>query len=171
MNIEELRRWLDKHTDDLCEILDFEPDDEVLDYDGYFKYWLGDDKTFDDAGYEFEAVAQDGTGGKFVLWSSLKFGTSPLVFFGSEGGHGVLTKDFQHLPLILAHGVFISEYGDGDGPTSVQVDDDAQSKQELVRYRAATVAEFGELPPLDSMIGGCDLLNEELRDWIARHLE
>ena len=177
MTVDDLREWIETHTDDIFNILEFEPDDETLDHGGYFQYWLGG-PSFDDAGYKFESIGQDGSGGKFAVWSRPNTEEpSPLVFFGSEGGHGVVANDFRSWPLMIAHGVGVSEYGDDSGPTAVHpslneyfdpdYEDIAEAKAALERYRKAAIAEFGELPDFDTLAAGREQPNAELRAWIA----
>ena len=179
MELREIRKWLADHDEDIFAVSDLEPDDETLHYDTYFRYWFGPG-DFNPAGYTFESICQDGTGGKFAVWSGSDAAERPLVFFGSEGGHGVITRDFTLWPLMIAHGIYVAEYGPDLGASQVvsglapgpepEGDEDMERRAALERYRQATISRFGQLPEFDGMSAGCDELNREFRAWVEQNI-
>ena len=181
MDIKEIRAWLKEHAGDIFSITEFESNNEELDRSTWFEQWLGG-RDYNDEGYRFTSIGQDGTGGQFAIWTRLRaVEPHPLVFFGSEGGHGVIAKSARDWLLMIAHGVGVDEYGPDNGPTAVgpklnyyfapDYDDLEAAQGALSRYRKATVARFGDLPSFDELAAGRDELNAELRRWVARSVQ
>ena len=176
MDVEELRAWLTEHGEDLFEFSEYEP--EIMDDDELrttLRYWFGDE-DWDDGRFRFESVGKDSSGSQFVAL----FGASEhpaVAFFGSEGGHGVLTKSLQDFAKALAHGAFADEYHDFDASRSAlsvttnymldPTDSDYDSaKAALERYREAAETEFDDIGDFEDLTDGLEELNAAFCGWV-----
>ena len=93
------------------EFVDFEPstEDEASWHETLEKYWFRS-PDWNPKGYRFVPVGQDGTGGVFAIWLCAGHVDRPVVFFGSEGGHGVLAPSPEAFLALLAAAPEIEEY-------------------------------------------------------------
>lgn len=108
------------------------------------------------------------------------------MFFGSEGGRGVLTATPERFAQALAHGVMFEEYpgfgsdGEPDPPsvltkenwmlTADDPEEAAEAQEALAHYREDAGARFGAIPPLGQLTAGLEDLNAEFIGWMERVL-
>ncbi len=178
MTPEELQEWLEAHIDEIFAFMDYEPtlnsEEEFVETMGY---WFGRD-DWNEPGYRFVHLGIDGMGSEFVAWIRPGVdGPAPVVYFGSEGGRGVLARSPKDWAMVLAHAPGIIEYAFGDDPAQLDVtsnwmleDDDPEfaetARQKLASYRDAVIERFGELPDFEALANGLDELNAEFCGWV-----
>ena len=183
MTPESLRSWLLQHADLIDAFTDFRPHDtdesvlrDVLEF-AWFR-----DPQWNEPGYCFLPLGADGTGGEAAVWLPQHNRTSaPVVFFGSEGGSGILAPSPGAFAQALAHGPIIEEYHTGsfDLPSylspsgnwllSTDAPDQAtQAREALASYRLATEHHFGELPSLDVLTAVPSALQEQFSGWVRQ---
>ena len=186
MTLDELITWLEEHVQSIFRFTDYEvtreSEAELADILG--TYWFRAPDTWNQPGYRFVHLGHDGTGGHVAAW--IRPGAEeppPVVFFGSEGGRGVLALTPQRFASALAHGAMIVEYpglgdDDDDAPARLEPDSwmldpdevDAEAASEasaaLDAYRSAHDARFGPPAPLEDLTAGLDALNAEFCGWV-----
>jgi hypothetical protein len=181
MHPEELQAWLAEHAAQVFEFTDYEiafSAEDVLG-ENLERYWFRD-PLWNQPGYRFVSLGQDGTGGEVALWLRPHQDKAPVVFFGSEGGSGVLTASPLAFAQALAYAPLLQEYekGDLDAPSRLSLehnwrlsgDDHEQTeaaKDALARYRLATEMRLGQLPPFESLISIPPTMQAEFRDWVT----
>lgn len=171
MNPEQLQAWVQTHIDDLFRFMDYEPtvdDEELVDTLGS---WLDNDGWASDD--RFVHLGIDGTGSQVAVWVRAQDEQRPVVFFGSEGGLGVLTATPEAFALALAHAPYFEAFEEParlEGQDDPLADKDDEEREEvraaLERYRAAVRKDLGEAPALSELTAGLDELNRELREWV-----
>lgn len=186
MTPDELIEWVLAHAAHLFAFTDYET---TLSSEEDLRAVLGEswfrDADWNEPGYRFLHLGHDGTGGEVALW--LRPGDErppPVVFFGSEGGTGVLAPTPDAWAKALAYGPAIVEYADVETATSrlsieenecLAADADparkAEAEKHLDAYRRATIARFGPLPPFDELVAVDDADHRELHAWVAGVLE
>ena len=171
MNPEQLQAWVQAHIDDLFRFMDYEPtvdDAEFLDTMGSWldnETWASDDR--------FVHLGIDGTGSQVAVWVRAQDEQRPVVFFGSEGGLGVLTATPEAFALALAHAPYFESFEEPaglakqDDPLADKDDEEREEAQAAFeRYRAAVRKELGDIPALQDLTTGLDVLNRELLEWV-----
>lgn len=170
MTAEELQAWVDEHIDDIVCFMDYEPTIETdEDLAGTLRYWF-DREDWND-GQRFVHLGIDGMGSQFAAWVRPGSNETPIVYFGSEGGRGVLVGSPRDWALALAYAPWIDEYPTDDGPaglTEGEVEDEAQ--EALESYRGALQARFGAVPSLEQLTSGLEDLNKEFLAWVESRL-
>ena len=181
MSSEQLQQWLREHADDISAFMDFEiaMSDESDLHETLELRWFRD-RDWNPAGYRFVLLGQDGTGGRVALWPVAGRSWTPIVFFGSEGGSGVLAPSPSDFAQALAHAPWIEEYPDeelqeparlsSEGNwilTSDEPDEAEEAAKALARYRVATEARFGPLPPFERLVDVPAAIQREFRDWVT----
>lgn len=180
MTAEELQTWLEENIDLIMAFMDYEP---TIDSEEELSMTLGfwfDNDTWNDRGDSFLHLGIDGTGSQFAAWVRPgDEGPPPIVFFGSEGGTGVLVRTPQDWAMALAHAPGVDEYPD-EGPAQLdpdanwmldeEADEDmvAEARSALARYREYVQEKFGGLSDLDTLTADLEELNEEFAAWIAQ---
>lgn len=131
-----------------------------------------DDSEWNEPGYRFSPVGQDGCGGQFAVWIRPEApAPHPVVFFGSEGEHGVLTASLEAWVQAIAYGPGLSYRTE---PVSLKVDENWKLEERppaheaLAGYRRAVEAELGPVPGLDALTSDIDALNAEFCAWVAK---
>ncbi|QDG51127.1 hypothetical protein FIV42_10385 [Persicimonas caeni] len=178
MTVEELQQWLEEHIDKIFTFMDYEPTiDSEEEFATTMGYWFGDE-GWTEAGYEFAHLGIDGMGSQFAAWIRPGAeGPPPVVYFGSEGGSGVLVRSPRDWAMVLAYAPGVDEYPTFTSPARLDPelnwmleDDDpdaaAEAERALEHYRAACVERFGDVPSFEELTSGLDELNEEFRGWI-----
>lgn len=186
MTPDELTEWLREHAAQIFAFTDYEI---ALSSEEDLRAVLGEswfrDADWNEPGYRFLHLGHDGTGGEVALW--LRPGderSPPVVFFGSEGGTGVLAPSPDAWVKALAYGPAILEYADVETATSrlsieeneyLAADADPAQKTEaeehLDAYRRATIARFGSLPPFDELVAVDEADQRELKEWVTAVLD
>ena len=88
--------------------IDFEPYPKILDSQStrdWFRAWTGNDIV---TGEEFRVFGLDGTGGYAAFWlvrSNEAILEQPVIFLGSEGERGVVSRSFDEYLWLLAAGI------------------------------------------------------------------
>lgn len=182
MNAIELREWLEAH-DEIMSFTDFESTfDDDEEFSTTMQYWFNNPE-WNDGKYTFVHVGIDGMGSQFAVWKRPDSDVMPVVYFGSEGGRGVLTKSPEGFALALSYGIGIDEYdysNDMEGPAKISagnwmldeaVDGDLEDGEDdpqalLARYQSTTAKKFGKIPPLEELIGELEELNKEFMTWV-----
>lgn len=164
----DLAAWLAEHGETIAAFTDYEPVfcDRATLYQRLGAFWFRD-PDWNEPGYRFASLGQDGTGGDVLLW-----GTDPgrVVFFGSEGGCGVLTETPLAFAQALAYAPRIVEYGPGSVDASLLsieenwLAEDAPAA--IAEYRRAVEARFGPLPPFNELIRVSDAAQAKFRGWV-----
>jgi len=171
MTPEQLQAWVQTHVDDLFRFIDYEAtvdDDEFKDTMGAWldnESWASDDR--------FVHLGIDGTGSQLAVWIRAQDEQRPVVFFGSEGGLGVLTATPEAFALALAHAPYFESFEEParldrqEDPLADKDDDEREeASAALDRYRAAVHKHLGEPPALPELTKGLDALNGELLEWV-----
>ena len=150
LNAQQLQGWLLEHADDISQFTDYEiafSAEDVLRTNLGLRWFR--DQGWNEPGYRFVSLGQDGTGGEVALWfSPRRPNDAPVVFFGSEGGAGVLTASPLAFAKALVYGPMLQEYekGDLDAPSRLSLQDNwflsgndptevAAATDALARYR------------------------------------
>lgn len=173
MNGEELQKWLAEHADEISAFTEYEaiPGTEET---SWFR-----DPRWNEPGYRFLSLGQDGTGGEFALWFRVQESSaSGVVFFGSEGGSGVLAPSARAFAQALAYAPVIVECARGDleAPSRLGREDNwyfsgeepartAAAERALTNYRTAVEERFGRLPPFEELTAVSRDLQDEFRAW------
>lgn len=182
MDCRELEEWLVNHADEILRFTDYEvtpSSDENLD-ESLGQTWFRDD-DWNQPGYRFILLGHDGTGGTVAAWLRPQHPeTTSVVFFGSEGGAGVLTSSALAFAQALAHGPLIEEYQkpDLDAPSRLSLEDNwyfshddpewvAEATEALANYRRSTEARFGVLPSFEALVEVPVALQAEFRTWVC----
>ncbi|MCB9780546.1 MAG: hypothetical protein H6742_18410 [Alphaproteobacteria bacterium] len=175
MNETELIDWLKIHLFEIATFMDYQPTmrtQEAL-YGTLAKHWFRRD-DWGSRGDRLVSLGQDGTGGLICLWQGPE---SPppgaIVIFGSEGGLGVLATSPERFVQLVAHAPFFDPYqkparATAEGNWQLEEDDGSDPEgptHMLARYRAATEAQFGPLPPMDALTEGALELSDALVAW------
>jgi len=166
-----LQRWVTEHVDHIFAFMDYEPTIEEADeVKSTLGYWLDNHEWASDD--EFLHLGIDGTGSQFLVWKRASDQQAPVVFFGSEGGLGVLTATPAAFAQALAHRPWVDGYEEPASLTDNEGDDldedeAAEADKALATYKAAVEDRFGPLPSLAELTAGVDALNQELRAWVA----
>lgn len=173
-----LQQWVEAHCDSIISFMDYEPTPESEDeLKSTLGSWLDNsDWTSED---RFLSLGADGTGGLFVVWVRAEDDRRPVLLLGSEGGFGVLTATPREFAMALAHGPWIDDFEEpasltAAGEETLDEEERAAAEAAKAAYRTAVQAEFGAIPPLDSLTTGLDELNGLLRTWVAErcpHIE
>lgn len=179
MTAEELQAWLEENIDLIVVFMDYEP---TIDSDEELAMTLGfwfDNDAWNSRGDSFTHLGIDGTGSQFAAWNRPgDEGPPPIVFFGSEGGAGVLVRSPVDWAMALAHAPGVDEYPD-DGPAHLDPEvnwmlDDEQdedmieeARSALAQYREEIQNRLGSLSDLDTLTADLDDLNIEFAAWIA----
>jgi|GEM_PF-3239550 len=182
MDLTDLIPWLDTHAANLFLFVDYEvsraSNQELAETLG--RSWFCKPETWNESGYSFVSLGHDGSGGLVAAWiRSGDQSPPPIVFFGSEGGYGVLALNPERFAQALAHGPSIDEH-----PTSAEhvpsqlspdnwmldpTDADAdipQASAAQAHYQTAVVNRFGLIPELDELIADLEPLNDEFCGWV-----
>ncbi len=185
MTPDDLQAWLRANTDHIFGFTDYEVAlGSVEDLHGMLGDWFRDE-TWNTPGYRFVPLGQDGTGGAVALWFRPGVeGPPPVVFFGSEGGCGVLAASPENWAKVLAHGPRIVEYADPDTATSalsreanwVLASDAEPERRDRARahleaYRRAVLERFGSLESFDHLAAVSAADQHELRTWVEGVVE
>jgi alkanesulfonate monooxygenase SsuD/methylene tetrahydromethanopterin reductase-like flavin-dependent oxidoreductase (luciferase family) len=171
MEAQDLQRWLEDHVQEIFQFMDYEAtieSDEQLAVT--LGYWLGDENWREQTDHRFVHLGIDGTGSQVAAWMRPEEdGPPPIVFFGSEGGVGVLTATPLNWALLIAHAPWLNEYPSDGGPArAVALDDvDDDGAEALADYRDAVTERFGELPSFDDLTSDIDDLNEAFEQWVS----
>ncbi len=183
MTPQELRQWLLAHAEHIFSFTDYEV---ALSSEEDLQSILEEDwfrvESWNEPGYRFVPLGQNGTGGEVALWVRANDARpSPIVFFGPGGGTGVLAPSPDAWPKALAYGPSIVEYdSDFDANTSrlsveanPRIGSDADPARRaaagrgLAAYRRATIERFGALPPFDELVTVDPADRREFGAWIA----
>jgi len=180
MNVPQLRTWLGEHAGEISQFTDYEVSLQAEEQDlcgNLGEYWFRD-PDWNQPGYRFFPLGQDGTGGEVaVWWTAPSSEPPPVVFFGSEGGSGVVAASPLDFVRALAYGPIFQEYqGDLSAPSRLARDGNWLLKhpkksrtaaEALAQYREATERQFGELPPFDSLTTIHPTVQSEFRTWVV----
>ncbi len=171
INPEQLQAWVVTHVDDLSQFIDYEPTVDDAEFADTMGSWLDNEAWASDD--RFVHLGIDGTGSQVAVWVRAHDEQRPVVFFGSEGGLGVLTASPEAFALALAHAPCFEPFeeparlGTQDDPLEGKDDEERVDAQAaLDRYRVAVRKELGEPPALSTLTTGLDELNRELLDWV-----
>lgn len=177
----ELQDWLVAQAEDIRCFTDFEPED-TSEHELAHRleaYWFRD-AGWNQPRYHFVPLGHDGSGGQFALWTPSRAGATPcVVFFGSEGGRGVLAPSSIAFLQALGHGAMTVEYDRRNlhAPSRLATEDNwllsdedvekaASAREALLRYRAALEAVFGPLPPFAAVTTVPPGVQTEFCDWV-----
>ncbi len=179
MTAEELQAWLEDNVDLIVAFMDYEP---TIDSNEELAMTLGfwfDNDAWNTRGDSFVHLGIDGMGSQIAAWHRPgDDGPPPIVYFGSEGGAGVLVRTPLDWAMALAHAPGIDEYPD-DGPACLdpeanwmlddEQDDDLieEARGALAQYREQVQSKFGSLSDLDTVTSDLDELNAEFTNWIS----
>jgi hypothetical protein len=114
--------------------------------------------------YRFVHLGQDGSGGLFGVWLRPDADPPhPVIFFGSEGGHGVLASSPERWAQLVAYAPTVEEY-----PTPSSSKPGTAPDADLAAYRSAVEARLGPLPPFTALVNDLDPLNDVFTRWIRQ---
>lgn len=182
MNAVELQKWLSEHADEIFAFTDYEA---IMGFQGDLcenleTCWFRD-PCWNEPGYRFLPLGQDGSGGDVAIWLSPRPGNeSCVVFFGSEGGRGVLTDSALAFAQALAYAPVITEYAKAtlDAPSYLSIEDNwyfsgeipdqaATARTAITTYRRAVEERFGPLPPFETLATVSADLQAEFCAWVS----
>ena len=182
MNAQQLRHWLLQRAEEIRRFTDYEigfdPDQVLLTNLG--TSWFGD-SGWNEPGYRFTSLGQDGSGGMIAVWlAPQRPDTEPIVFFGSEGGAGVIAESPMRFAQALAYAPVLLEYekGDLDAPSRLSREDNwflqredhkkvFEAREALSRYRRSTEEQLGPLPAFETLVTVAGALQSEFREWVT----
>lgn len=182
MNIQQLQDWLLEHADDIHRFTDYEikfASDDVM-RTNLELHWFSD-RDWSEPGYRFVSLGQDGTGGEVAAWlSPRRPDDAPIVFFGSEGGAGVVAASPLAFAQALAYGPILQEYekDDLDAPSRLSLEGNwflsgndagqvAAAKDALGRYRQSAEERLRPVPPFESLVKIPQTVQSEFHDWVT----
>jgi hypothetical protein len=189
MDTEALRGLLAEQVDSIFAFMDYEVVCDDADLASTLDAWLGSAR-WKESGHRFVHLGIDGSGGQFAAW--IRPGAEephPVVFFGSEGGRGVLAASPGAWAKMLASWITVNEYdysgpdeddSPHDRPSTVSArgvydhddpDDIARAKAALAGYRTAVEAKLGATPSLERLQEGASELNPEFLAWVEQHVD
>ena len=175
MTPSDLQKFLDEHCDVITSFMDYEPfcesEEELATTLGY---WF-DKPDWNDGSQRFVHLGIDGTGSQFAAWVRPDAKETPVVFFGSEGGRGVLTRSLEAWVKVLAFAPGIDEYPDDDAPACLDLEmnwmkEEEDVDDEIAAYREVVESKFGNVEPFDDLTAGLDDLNKAFKAWIEKIL-
>lgn len=149
---------MNRHGDLLSTFLDLEAHPTTTPVDADLSSWCGFDPPWRETD-RFIVIGADASGSQFAVWSTQP--TLPIVYFGSEGGYGVLAPDPLSWIRALTYAPLVEEYPSTEpsssrlslpqeGPTPL--DDGASTAQAAARYKAAVELDFGPMPPFSDLV-------------------
>jgi hypothetical protein len=178
---EELQGWLLERAAEISAFTDYEItfSSEADLREKLGRYWFRD-PDWNEAGYRFVSLGQDGGGSEVALWlGPRQSNAAPVVFFGSEGGSGVVSASPSAFVQALAYAPLLQEYrkGDLDAPSRLSLEDNwflsgedpeqtSAANGALARYRQSTEERFGQLPPFERLIDVPPTVQAEFREWV-----
>jgi len=186
MNAQQLRHWLLQQAGDIQRFTDyqivFESHHELMATLG--TSWFSD-VAWNEPRYSFVSLGQDGSGGMIAVWlASQRPDSEPIVFFGSEGGAGVIAESPLRFAQALAYAPLLLEYeaGDLDAPSRLSCEDNwylqdedranaAEARDALSRYRRSVEERLGPLPAFESLVAVPGSLQSEFREWVTAVLK
>lgn len=179
MTAEDLQAWLEDQIDLIVAFMDYEP---TIDSDDELAMTLGfwfDNENWNERGDHFIHLGIDGRGSQFAAWARPgDDGPPPIVYFGSEGGMGVLVREPLDWAMALAHAPGIDEHP-ADGAARLDPDAnwmlDAEEDEDLVeearsalaRYQQLVQERLGSLSDLETVTADLDDLNAEFTAWVT----
>lgn len=121
---------------------------------------LGSDR-WQESGSEFVHLGHSGNGSEFAIWLRSNDDLRPVVFFGGEGGNGVLAVTAEKFVKALTYGP--NAWEDHDEPSRLLLFDDHEEdeKEMLNKYRDAVSEIYSEIEPFETLTAGLDELNAE----------
>ena len=184
MTGEELQRWLEEQGDTIASFMDYDPTIQTEEeLEQTLQSWF-DSERWDAGGHRFLHLGSDNTGGEFALWlrPDEPLEPPPVVYFGSEGGSGVLVASPQSWALALAYAPGVEELAGQDDPAYIDVElgwmadpeEDPEWFEEaqgaLQEYRAAAEERFDDIPSFASLTQGIEDLNADFLTWTTQRL-
>ncbi len=182
MNETELQAWVVEHADDISAFTDYEPaagTEEALHRDLETTWFR--DPDWNERGYRFLPLGLTGTGGIVAAWRKPGYAQpAPVVFFGSEGGYGILTSEPSAFAQALGHAPLIQEWDKSGGEelARLSLDDNWFFRTEepelalaatlaIDRYRSALFQHFSPVRSFESLTNIPTALQAEFHDWVA----
>jgi hypothetical protein len=178
-----LQRWVEAHCDEIRRFMEYEA---TISTEADLADVLGDswfrDEDWNSAGYRFVALGEESTGGIVALWIRREHpGPHPVVFFGGEGGSGVLCPSPLAWALVLTYAPAIVEYpsSDLDAPSTLSLtenwmlDEDldpeqaAEAQNALAKYRKHAQELLGKAPPFEALSTVASADVEEFGQWVS----
>lgn len=180
MDPKALQAWLEAHLDDIFSFMDYEATlDSPQEFSSTMAAWFNN-PGWDDGAARFDHLGIDGTGSQLAAWTFDPDQPPCVVFFGSEGGRGVLTSTLEGWAHAIAHAPAIDEYPsfEDDLPACLseegnwRMEDEDEESQELARealtrYSGAVIDAFGQLSSLKEAIGDVAALNARFEAWVV----
>lgn len=181
MDAEQLQQWLLGHAADIFDFTDLEISycaEDAL-HQNLELYWFRDPE-WNQPGYRFLSLGRDGTGGEVAIWlAPSRPDAAPVVFFGSEGGAGVLTESPLAFAMALTYAPLILEYEKGnlDAPSRLSTEDNwflsgddleqrGRASEALARYRRSSDGRLGRVPAFENLISVPPTMQSEFLDWV-----
>ena len=180
MKIDDLKNWLTKHEDAIHTFMDYElsfNSEERL--ASTLGSWFGTEAKTE---IPFSHLGIDGRGSQFAAWKR-DDGSTPIVYFGSEGGAGVVANSPTDWALAIALGLDIEEYPnfETDAPSCLinepawkisdyddEFDDpDYNPNLMLEAYKTACIEKFGALKTYDEIVLNLGDINDAFTVWRA----
>lgn len=160
--------WLERHAEHIQRFMDYAPrrraDAKALSHSlgQWFNNprWSGGEHRFEDLGY-------DSLGGQFAAWYEGDAAPA-VVYFGSEGGRGVLAPTLDGWLIALAHGPKIIE---SSPRASVYFPNDHRgaARAALAQLRRAVEARVGPLAPQPPVVDPA--LDSRFREWVGAQIQ
>ena len=125
---------------------------------------LGSDR-WQESGSEFVHLGHSGNGSEFAIWLRPNDDLRPVVFFGGEGGNGVLADTAEKFVKALTYGP--NAWEDHSEPSHLLLfdDHDEDEKKALSKYCDAVSKIFSDIEPFEALTAGLEELNAEFADF------
>lgn len=169
MSPEEAQKFLSSQVANIVGFMDYEV--TISSKEEFYKtlyYSLGSHR-WQESGCEFVHLGHSGSGSDFAVWIRPNDELRPVVFFGSEGGNGVLASSVERFVKALYYGP--DAWEDHKKPSRLMLLDDRNEdeKHALEQYRAALGEVFSEIEPFETLVSGVAELNSEFAIWCTQY--
>lgn len=179
MSPKELAQWLSQNADRIDAFMDYEivieSEEELA---ATLEFWF-EHSRWVATNHRFIPLGVDGTGSQFAAWIRPGNTQIPVVFFGSEGGAGVVAASCDLWAQTIAFAPAIDEYPEpGDARLSVEMNwkfdndlvgdelaDHAYAMQSA--YRVEVEERFGKLTSLEELMSGLEDIEAEFEQWLV----
>lgn len=183
MSSREILDWLKTYSDEIFNVMDYRPSAESdEDLTDFLNAWF-DSSQWQESGHQFKHLGDDPTGSQLALWIRPGEETAqvPVVFFGSEGDRGVITRNLTSWAQLVAHAPEIDTDHNGTIHCAPGFDNFLKDAAELGqntehmqdsydKLRSATIEKFGPLPEFAELRANLNELNAEFVVWVEKQL-
>lgn len=161
MSPEDAQNFLSSQVDNICGFMDYEV--SIHSQESFYQtlfYGLGSHR-WQESGCEFIHLGHSGSGSEFAIWLRPNDDLRPVVFFGGEGGNGVLAASAENFVKALTYGPYAMENHRQPSRLCLIDDQVEGGKEALSAYRHAVNDIYSDIEPFESLTAGLEVLNNE----------